>query len=282
VHSQSGAWRPRGGIGLLLVAVGWAGSWGLPGLRAHLLFFPLWLGYVLVVDALIERRDGSSPWTRAPRAFVGLFALSVPLWWLFEAANEVLGNWEYLGREHFSDLEYGLYASLSFATVVPAVLVSAEWARGLGWIRRLAPGPCLPRSRGLSAVLFLLGLALLAATLRWPRVCYPGIWIAGVFLLEPLAGLRGRGLGRDLARGDWRPWLALWTGGLLCGFFWELWNVHSYPKWIYHTPGVAGPKLFEMPLPGYLGYLPFALEVYLWKELWLREPELLQTRVAPG
>ncbi|HEX6883382.1 MAG TPA: hypothetical protein VF530_08370 [Planctomycetota bacterium] len=272
---------------MLLIAVGWAGSWGLPGLRSQLLFFPLWLGYVIALDAAIERRDGSSPWTRAPRAFVGLFALSVPLWWLFEAANERLGNWEYLGREHFSDLEYGLYASLSFATVVPAVLVSAEWARGLGWIRRLGPGPRLRPSRALSLALFLLGLALLAATLRWPRVAYPGIWIAGVFLLEPLAALRGRGLGRDLARGDWRPWVALWTGGLLCGFFWELWNVHSYPKWIYHTPGVTGPKLFEMPLPGYLGYLPFALEVYLWKELWLREPELLnppgrQDRHAPG
>ena len=69
--------------------------------------------------------------------------------------------------------------------------------------------------------------------------------------------------------------LALWIGGLLCGFFWELWNSRSYPQWIYHTPGVVGPKLFEMPLPGYLGYLPFALEVYLWKELWLGEPELL-------
>jgi hypothetical protein len=30
-----------------------------------------------------------------------------------------------------------------------------------------------------------------------------------------------------------------------------------------------------MPLLGYLGYLPFALAVYQWKELWLREPELL-------
>ena len=43
-------------------------------------------------------------------------------------------------------------------------------------------------------------------------------------------------------------------------------------------PDLAGPRLFEMPLGGYLGYLPFALEVYLWKELWLREPELLVSR----
>jgi hypothetical protein len=278
-EGSSRAWRSRAGLALLLAA--WAGNWTLDGLRTHLLFFPLWLGYVLFVDAAIERRDGSSPWTRSPRAFIGLFALSVPLWWLFEAANERLANWEYLGREHFSDREYSLYASLAFSTVVPAVLVSAEWARGLGWIRRLKRGPSVRPSRALACASFLLGLALLATTLCWPRTCYPLLWVSGVFLLEPLVAVRGRGLVRDLARGDWRPWLSLWAGGLLCGFLWELWNFHSYPKWIYHTPGVERPKLFEMPLLGYLGYLPFALEVYLVKELWLREPELLQDRNAP-
>jgi hypothetical protein len=54
----------------------------------------------------------------------------------------------------------------------------------------------------------------------------------------------------------------LFAGGIICGFFWELWNYHSYPKWSYVLPGVTAPKLFEMPLPGYLGYLPFSLELY--------------------
>lgn len=270
----------RGWIGLALIALAWPANWLLPGLRTHVLFFPLWLGYVLLLDGWLERREGSSPFTRAPRAFAGLFLLSVPLWWAFEAANEVLGNWEYVGREHFSDLEYALLGSLSFSTVVPAVLLSAEWARGLAWIERRRPAARIAPSRALGAGLFVLGGALLACTLRWPRTCYPLIWVSGVFLLEPLALARGRGLLRDLARGDWRPWIALWTGGLVCGFFWELWNAHAYPKWIYHippspVPGVNGPKLFEMPLAGYLGYWPFALAVYQWKELWLAEPELL-------
>lgn len=279
----------RGWLGLVLGLAAWAANWGLPGLRTHVLFFPLWLGYVLFLDGWTERRDGRSLATRSPRGFAGLFALSLPLWWAFEAANERLANWEYVGRESFSDLEYALLCSVAFTTVVPAVLVSAEWARGLGWIRRLGPGPRVPTGRAWLVGSFAFGLLLLALTLRWPRVLYPGIWIAGVFLLEPLAAWRGRGLTRDLARGDWRPWVALWTGVLLCAFFWECWNFRSHPRWIYHTPGVGGPRLFEMPLPGYLGYLPFALEVYLWKELWLAEPELLRDpswtepqRQAPG
>lgn len=36
----------------------------------------------------------------------------------------------------------------------------------------------------------------------------------------------------------------------------------SLPKWIYDTPGVNFLHIFEMPLLGYLGYLPFSLELY--------------------
>ena len=272
----------RGWLGLVLIALAWPANWYLPGLRTQVLFFPLWLGYVLFLDAWIERRDGTSPWARSRRGLAVMFVVSIPLWWVFEAANERLHNWEYLGREHFSDLEYALLGSLSFSTVVPAVLASAEWARGLGWIERRGRGPRIAPTRARLALFFAVGLVLLACLLRLPERCYPLLWVAGVFLLEPLVHARGgRGLLRDIAHGDWRPWIALWTGGLLCGFFWELWNVRSYPKWIYHIPpspipGVNGPKLFEMPLLGYLGYLPFALEVYLWKELWLVEPELLR------
>jgi hypothetical protein len=41
-----------------------------------------------------------------------------------------------------------------------------------------------------------------------------------------------------------------------------MWNVHSMPKWVYDVPFVGNPKLFEMPILGYGGYLPFALEVF--------------------
>jgi len=277
----------RGWVGLALVALAWPANWFLPGVRTHLLFFPLWLGYVLALDGWIERRDGSSPWTRSRRGFVALFALSVPLWWAFEAANAVLANWEYVGGE-FGDVEYALLCSLSFSTVVPAVLVSAEWARGFAWIERRGPGPRLVPTPAACVASFAFGLALLACTLYWPRTCYPFLWISGVFLLEPLTVWRGRpALTGALARGDWRPWLALWTGVLACGFCWELWNSRSLPKWIYHIPPSAlplvnAPKLFEMPLAGYLGYLPFGLVVYQWKELWLGEPELLARSAASG
>jgi hypothetical protein len=39
-----------------------------------------------------------------------------------------------------------------------------------------------------------------------------------------------------------------------------MWNFYSMPKWIYTVPGVDRWHVFEMPLLGYAGYLPFGLE----------------------
>ncbi len=44
----------------------------------HLLFFPLWLGYALLVDALVLRRCGTSILARSPKEFALLFAYSTP------------------------------------------------------------------------------------------------------------------------------------------------------------------------------------------------------------
>jgi hypothetical protein len=41
-----------------------------------------------------------------------------------------------------------------------------------------------------------------------------------------------------------------------------MWNFYSYPKWVYRVPFVNFWHIFEMPLLGYLGYLPFALELF--------------------
>jgi len=41
-----------------------------------------------------------------------------------------------------------------------------------------------------------------------------------------------------------------------------MWNYYSFPKWVYHTPGTGFLRVFEMPLLGYGGYVPFGLELY--------------------
>lgn len=253
----------HGWIGLGLVAVYWYLNWTLPGPRTHLLFFPLWLGYVLGVDALVRVRSGTSLLGRSPAGFVSLFVASVPAWWLFELLNQRLRNWQYLGAEELSDLQYAILSSIAFSTVIPAVFETAELLRTFRWSERFARGPRVPDAGGWLLAYGVAGAAMLALLLAWPRVFYPLCWISLVFLLDPLARRLGRPslLGR-LSAGDWRPVLALSLGALVCGGFWELWNWRAYPKWVYDTPGWNFWHVFEMPLFGYLGYLPFGLELF--------------------
>ena len=253
----------HGWLGLSLVIVFWTLSWSLPGLRTHWAFFPLWLGYCLSVDAIVFTRKGDSLLTRNPRAYAGLFFISIIGWWLFEAINWRTQNWSYIGKEAFSIFEYNLYASLSFSTVIPAVFGTAELAGTFSWVRRLKPGLVIKPNRRTLMGFFFSGIGMLVLMLVWPRYFFPFVWLSIYFIIEPINVWRGhRSLASAVAKGDWRPVISLFSGALICGFFWEMWNYYSYPKWIYHIPFVDFARIFEMPLLGYGGYLPFSLEIF--------------------
>lgn len=250
-------------VGLLLIAVAWPLNWLWPGLRTHVLFFPLWLGYILTVDALVVRRSGTSLLSRSPRDFASLFVLSVPAWWLFELINRRTGNWHYSARESFSDLEYFLLASLCFSTVIPAVFSTAELMRTFRWVERFARGPQIIVTPRLCRNFFLIGCIMFALLLALPRYFYPFVWLSLFFIIEPInLRLGKRSLLTGVQQGDWRTVVALCVGTLMCGFFWEMWNYYADPKWFYRIPFFGFWHIFEMPLFGYFGYLPFALELY--------------------
>lgn len=260
----SNLWNlPQGRLGLLLLAVCWPLNWLLDGMRTAFLFFPLWLGYILAVDGLVRVRTGTSLLTRSRADFFGLFLTSAPAWWLFELINLRTRNWEYLGADLFTDLEYFLLCTVSFSTVMPAVFETAELVRSFGWVERFASGPRLRTTGKTCLLLFGAGWAMLALTMAWPKAFYPLVWGSVFLILEPVnVWLGRRHLLETLEDRDWRPVVALSVGALICGFFWEMWNFYSFPKWVYHTPGVEFLHVFEMPLLGYGGYIPFAWELF--------------------
>jgi len=275
IRRETCHWPPHGWLGLILVAVCWPLNWTLPGVRTSYLFFPLWLGYILVADALVQMRTGSSIWMRSRRDFVLLFLISAPVWWSFELINLRTGNWEYLGPELFDPLQL-LLSTISYTVVAPAVFETAELIRNFRWMDRFASGPRPPSTRAVFVGLFVVGLAMLSAMLAWPKIFYPFTWIALVFILEPINHWTARSYFlKELREGDWRTVISLSLGALVCGLFWEMWNYYSFPKWIYHIPGLAFFHVFEMPLLGYGGYVPFALELYALKNfLWPSGPRL--------
>jgi hypothetical protein len=215
------------------------------------------------VDALGVLFHRTSLLTRSLRKYFGLFLISVPLWWMFEILNWRLQNWYYVGRELFTDLEYLLLSSLSFSTVLPAVLGTAELLAGLGFLRRIGKWLILPPTPRITQSFALTGAGMFLAMIIWPHVFFPFIWISLYFILEPInVWLGHHSLAERTQDGDWRPVLALFVGVLICGFFWEMWNYFSYPKWVYTVPWGGFAHIFEMPLLGYGGYLPFALELF--------------------
>ncbi len=266
----------HGRFGLLLVAICWPLNWTLPGQRTAYLFFPLWLGYILVVDALVYRQSGSSLWSRSRRGFALLFLLSAPAWWLFEIINSRTANWEYLGSGGFTPLQYNALCTLCFSTVMPAVFETAEWVRTTRWVKSLRPCARVPDTLRVNVFMCLAGAVMLALTLFWPRFFYPFVWISLVLILEPMnSWIRRPHLLQWLKDGDWRPVLSLSLGALICGLFWEMWNEWSWPQWVYHTPGADVLHVFKMPLPGYGGYVPFGLELFALKNfIWPGSPKL--------
>jgi hypothetical protein len=260
---RTGARPFHGWIGLLLIAVFWPLNWSLQGLRTHWGFFPLWLGYALTVDALVFRRKGHSLLTRNPIAYARLFLVSAPAWWLFELINLRTQNWFYLGEEAFTTLQSALLSTLSFSTVMPAVFGTAEWVGSFDRLREIGAGPAIQPTPAFLRCMFTTGCGMLFLLLFWPNLFFPLVWASLYGIIEPLnVKLGNRSLLDDLARGDWRPVIALGSGCLICGFFWEMWNFYAYPKWVYRIPYADLLHVFEMPLAGYLGYLPFSLELF--------------------
>jgi hypothetical protein len=232
-----------------------------------------WTGFILFADAIVYRARGES-WIRtAPREFALLALVSIPLWLIFEGYNQVIDNWNYTGLPENAALRYVGYA-WSFATISPAIFEGAELiavARGTdGPMSRVGRGslPTRPTGPSVSHTLSIAaGALMLAAPFFVPpaiaRYMAAPIWLGFIFLLDPInARLGAESLWADLRGGRSDRLVNLLLSGLLCGALWEFWNFWAGAKWHYTVPIMEHWKIFEMPLPGYLGFPPFALECF--------------------
>lgn len=226
-------------------------------------FAPLWLGYVLVLNGLANRRTGRCLLTKRTVWLLALFPLSAAFWWLFEYLNQFVGNWHYSGTSARGDLDYFVQATLPFSTVLPAVASTWAWLRTFPRLESLRLPP-MPADAALAWLALVAGLGTLAGIGLWPERLFSVLWLGPLLILAGLQRLLlGESLFSPLRLGDWRPVLQPALAALLCGFFWELWNFGSVAKWHYSVPYVQRFHLFEMPLLGYAGYLPFGVECAL-------------------
>ena len=252
----------RAGLGTLLMLAAWAISWSDWEPYRFYTFFPLWLGYTLLVDGSTAARFGTSLLERNRGAFVVLFFISAPAWWIFELLNIRLANWNYLLPVDYSWLAHHALASLAFSTVIPAVFCTSELVRAtlvrgpVRWIR------LVPNRSGLIAIVVSGAVALLLTQL-FPTFFFPLVWLGLFFIFDPINRLAGRpSIAAQVGESRWDTVVVLAIATVWCGFLWEMWNSRAMPKWTYELPAAEWFRVFEMPILGFSGYIPFGLELY--------------------
>jgi hypothetical protein len=255
-------------------AHGWIGLAALAGAEALLVrgfapvvifFTPIvWTAYILVADGAVLAITGRSRLHDAPLTMARMAALSIPLWLIFEAYNLRLHNWTYVGvpeKLPLALLGYGW----SFATITPAIFETADLMQAM---LPAIPGEPWKISRAVENVVMICGAACLILPLALPQhiaaYLFALVWIGFLLLLDPI----NRRLGLpsflgDLSEGFLRRVYGFPAAGWICGWLWEFWNNWAAAKWHYTFPMFQGIKIFEMPAPGFLGFIPFAMECFV-------------------
>jgi hypothetical protein len=225
-----------------------------------------WTGYILFVDGVVWKRRGNSWISHSSAELLFLAIVSVPLWLVFEFYNKyAIQNWHYVGLPD-PPLRYLGYA-WSFATIWPAIFETGELVSSFRDARASPTRATPPQPHSLTAgawISIAVGTLMLVGPLLYPsQYLAAPIWLGFIFVLDPLNARAGS----ESLIGDWRAGSAsrlvnLAAAGLICGIVWEFWNYWAGGRWEYTVPILPQYRIFEMPLPGYGGFPPFAVECF--------------------
>jgi hypothetical protein len=255
-----------GWLGVLTVVIFWTVAWSRFPWFAELqpfTFTPLWLSFILVINATSHYQSGRCLMTDRPGFFLLLFPMSAAFWWFFEYLNRFVQNWYYIIPD-FSSQEYFWYATLSFSTVLPAVLSARQWLFSTRWVHQRYGSFnafTLHHPRSIATGVLVLSAMGLSGIGVWPNYLFPLLWVSPLLIIICLQTLlKEQTIIDEMRAGDWRIVVSSALAALICGVFWEMWNYLSLAKWEYNIPFVHCFQIFEMPILGYAGYLPFGLE----------------------
>ncbi len=224
-------------------------------------FVLAWFGYILTLDALVYKLKGNSLISRNFKQFLLMFILSAIFWWIFELINIPLQNWRYVGLEYFGELT-PLIKTISFATVLPAFFETVDLLKSIHVFDKIT---LKKRKIGKNMILGMIALGVLCfiSPLVLPRYTFPLVWLSFFLILDPINYMHSRpSILGHIKNGNASVILGLLLAGIILGFFWEFWNYWAAVKWVYDIPFLGFFKIFEMPILGYLGYFPFAFELY--------------------
>ncbi len=272
----------------------WAGLvlWGVPIILLFtkspepwwLLYYsdlPLFWGFTLLLDGIVYKRTGGkSIIGEHPIEMIGIGSASVSGWMIFEFLNFYVDtNWYYRFGDLIPRSYFLLYALVGSSGLLP---MAFEWYDLLltfkGFRSRFSKGWRLTFPGWLKMLLIAVSFAGMFCIGLFPQYLYSTLWLWPVIIFSVLLSFMKIWTPfTPVKDGNWNPLLIFALAYLCQGIVMEGWNyfsgihedgevvlTYSPAYWSYNIPYVDRYCIFEMPLLGYLGYLPFSVYCWIW------------------
>lgn len=280
----------------------WVGllAWGLalfvlathmrePKWFIHWSDFPLFWGFSLMLDGWVYKRNGGrSILSVRPQELFGIGVASISGWMIFEFLNFFIDdNWYYPWGNIIDREEFLLYACIISSGLLP---LAFEWYCLFKTFPKLnfrfTNGPKIVLGKGIKLFFLLLALFGMFISSFYPNILFFVVWVSPPVILALVLNYVGVWTPLDpIGKGNWGPTLLSALTYFVTGFCLEGQNylsaVHDGQKvlytgdpayWQYSLPFVNVWHVFEMPLLGFYGYLPFGVYCWLW---WIAMATLL-------
>jgi len=240
----------------------------------------IWWGFSIMIDGIVYARSGGNSLIgRRPKELVGIATASVTGWMIFEYFNFFVNyNWYYPNGDQLPSYEFLVYSMVASTAVFP---ISFE-LYGLfntfkGFSTKYSDGIKISLPKWVGTALMLVCFAGMFLTPFFPNDLFFIVWVAPLIILSVLLGRFGIWTPfTQVKKGDWSPLLLLALSWVAAGFCVECWNYFSGTHidgvlqtentlyWAYSVPYVNVLHVFEMPLLGFLGYLPYGVYCGIW------------------
>ena len=243
------------------------------------LLIPLFWGIIFIVDGFVYiRNEGKSLIGKKPQMIIAIATCSMGGWLLFEYLNFfVRKNWFYPAGNLISNEQFLIYSILGSSALLTIVF---EWYMLLKTNKKFAlrytNGPKVNISNTAWLLILVFSLAAFFAIPFFPNQLFFLIWIVPMTALLSILSLRGKWTPiKPIENGNWSYIALICLSYLIQGILYEGWNyfggyhlangeliTYNPGYWVYSIPYVDKFHVFEMPLLGLFGYLPFGL--YCW------------------
>jgi hypothetical protein len=260
------------------IALLWSGAEG-PKLLLYYSDLPIFWGFTFILDGIVYKlRGGSSIINDNPKEMIGIGSASVSGWMLFELLNFFIKmNWYYPLGNQIHDNYFLMYALVGSSGLLPMAFEWYDLLRTFPKIKhRFDGGKKIVIPAWSSWVLLAVSLVGMFFMGLYPEQLFWSLWVWPLLILSiVVAKMKIYSPFTPVKDGNWSPLLLFALAYLLQGVAMEGWNyfsgTHSNGEviktlspayWVYNVPYVHRYRIFEMPLLGYVGYLPFS--VYCW------------------